>query len=83
MAGPRCPHQRHGCHRVAYDGTVTSRAEGIRHAVRLVGPCRRPASNHTSFSCGPAPLHPCIILIRKLPFLVQCKQEAGQNDDFS
>ena len=37
MAGPRCPHQHHGCHRVAYDGAVTSRAESIRHAVRLAG----------------------------------------------
>jgi hypothetical protein len=37
MAGPRCPHQRHGCRGVAYDGAVTSRAEIIRHAVRLVG----------------------------------------------
>jgi hypothetical protein len=36
MAGPRCPHQRHGSRGVAYDGAVTSRAEIIRHAMRLV-----------------------------------------------
>ena len=37
MAGLRCPHQRHGCRGVAYDVAVTSRAEIIRHAMRLVG----------------------------------------------
>jgi hypothetical protein len=50
MAGPRCPHQRHGCRGVAYDVAVTSRAEIIRHAVRMVGSLRRLASNHPSRS---------------------------------
>jgi hypothetical protein len=83
MAGPRWPHQHHGCHGVAYDVAVTSRAEIIRHAVRLARSCRRPASNHTSLSCGPAPLHPCIVLIRKVAFIHQCRQEAGRTEIFA
>ena len=49
MVGLRYPYQRHGGRGVAYDGAVTSRAEIIRHAMRL-GPWCRPASYHASRS---------------------------------
>lgn len=83
MAGPRCHHQRHGCRGVAYDVAVTSRAEIIRNAVRMVGSLRRLASNHPSRSWGPALLSPCTILIRKPRFVAQCRREPGVREDFS
>ena len=60
MAGPRRPHQRHGCRGVAYDVAVTSRAEIIRHAVRLVGslaPSRVKPSFALLGTRPPVPLH--------------------------
>src|SRR5262245_23334153 len=60
MAGPRCPHQRHGRREVAYDGAVTSRAEIIHHAGRLVGslsPSRVQACLTLLWPRPTAPLH--------------------------
>jgi len=82
MAGPRCPHQRHGCRGVADDGAVTSRAEIIRHAVRLVGslsPSRIQACLTLLWPRPTAPLHHTHTQIR---FVVQCWCEAGVREDF-
>jgi hypothetical protein len=83
MAGPRCPHQRHGCRGVADDGAVTSRAEIIRHAVRLVGslsPSRVQACLTLLWPHPTAPLHDTHT---ENEFVYECRREAGRTDIFA